>query len=389
MGVNTFHLQLYNKTFLFRNTLIVKTLLMTLIADAPGENLSDIELFFRSSKDLFCIAGFDGYFKKVNPAVLDTLGYTQEELFEKPIKHYIYEEDQLITGAERENLVRGGTLRNFENRYLTKSGDVIWLSWTSVSDVKSELVFAVAKNVTYKKLMEAERIRLYDELHEDYQRFKDLVSTVIHDLRAPATNIVSVFKIYEDLLDAEAPNAEGMALLKTCVDDLNQRLNEQLDRIIDTSQTEAVIDKLDLKTACERSSVALRALIADCGATLQTDFSAAPFVTFNQAYLDSIFLNLITNSIKYARPDVPLIVELKSKPDGDYTQLIVKDNGRGFNKVEFGEKVFQFKQRFHEHANSKGVGLYLIKKHLMQFGGEITVDSEEGLGTTFLIRFKN
>ncbi len=362
---------------------------MTLIADAPGENSSDIELFFRSSKDLFCIAGFDGYFKKVNPAVLDTLGYTQEELFEKPIKYYIHEEDQPITGAERENLMRGGTLRNFENRYLTKGGDVIWLSWTSVSDVKSELVFAVAKNVTYKKLMEAERIRLYDELHEDYQRFKDLVSTVIHDLRAPATNIISVFKIYEELLDSQAPSAEALALLKVCVDDLNQRLNEQLDRIIDTSQSEAMIDKISLKTAFERSSVSLRAIIADCGAKLYTDFNASPYITFNQAYLDSIFLNLITNSIKYARPDVPLTIELKSKPDGDYTQLIFKDNGRGFNNRELGEKVFQFKQRFHEHTNSKGVGLYLVKKHLTQLGGEITVDSEEGVGTTFLIRFKN
>jgi PAS domain S-box-containing protein len=139
------------------------------------QKVFDLEHFFEIAPDLLCIAGFDGYFKKINPAVSKTLGYTAEELFSAPINSFVHPDDQLITSQKRSALVEGQSLLNFENRYLAKDGSIVWLSWTSVPIKKDRLVFAIAKNVTYRKQIEEyDRISSILEMINDdhHRRFK-------------------------------------------------------------------------------------------------------------------------------------------------------------------------------------------------------------------------
>ncbi|WP_255496276.1 helix-turn-helix domain-containing protein [Mucilaginibacter sp. FT3.2] len=114
-------------------------------------NVFDLESFINLSPDLVCVAGFDGYFKKINPAVSETLGYSDEELFSKPISYFIHGDDKLATGRRREEILDGTPLLNFENRYVTKSGEIVWFTWTSIPIKAEQVVFAIAKNITDKK----------------------------------------------------------------------------------------------------------------------------------------------------------------------------------------------------------------------------------------------
>ena len=117
----------------------------------------DVSPFFEMTPDLVCIASKEGYFKKVNRAVIDTLGYEPEELFARPISSFIYPEDQELTHRERMRLIKGAPLLDFQNRYVTKSGAIIWLHWTSIYLPDKEFVFAIAKDVTERKKAEQER----------------------------------------------------------------------------------------------------------------------------------------------------------------------------------------------------------------------------------------
>src|ERR1700712_1016276 len=92
----------------------------------------DLEYFFELSPDLLCVVGYDGYFKKINPAVSKTLGYTDEELFAAPLNFFVHPEDRDITAQKHKAITEGEPLLDFENRYIAKSGAIIWLSWTSV-----------------------------------------------------------------------------------------------------------------------------------------------------------------------------------------------------------------------------------------------------------------
>jgi PAS domain S-box-containing protein len=124
----------------------------------------DLESFINLTPDLICIAGYDGYFKKINPAVSKALGYSDEELFSKPISHFIHTDDKLITGRKREKILNGIPLLNFENRYLTKSGETVWFAWTSIPIKSEQVVFAIAKNITHKKIEASGQLALSNNI---------------------------------------------------------------------------------------------------------------------------------------------------------------------------------------------------------------------------------
>ncbi|RWU10932.1 PAS domain S-box protein [Pedobacter chitinilyticus] len=114
----------------------------------------DLEYFFDLLPDLLFIAGYDGYLKKINPAVSKTLGYSSEELLGSHIDTLVHPEDKELTARKREQLRKGETLFQFENRYLRKDGAVIWLLWTAVPVIRDQIIFAIAKDITDKKSIE-------------------------------------------------------------------------------------------------------------------------------------------------------------------------------------------------------------------------------------------
>jgi len=113
--------------------------------------------FFDLSRDMICIAGFDGYFKRVNPAFERTLGYSQEELLGRPFVEFVHPDDRQSTGEEAGAITGGGRATvQFCNRYLDKEGDVHWLEWASVGVPEEDVIYAVGRDVTDRKLLEQE-----------------------------------------------------------------------------------------------------------------------------------------------------------------------------------------------------------------------------------------
>lgn len=120
----------------------------------------EIELaqIFDFTPVIICVAGFDGYLKRINPAGLELLGYSFEEMSSRPIRSFVHEEDRSRTREEQINLYTGGRQTNFENRYITKQGKIVWLSWSATSAPEHGILYAVAKDITEeKKLRELNR----------------------------------------------------------------------------------------------------------------------------------------------------------------------------------------------------------------------------------------
>ncbi|RYD88760.1 MAG: PAS domain S-box protein, partial [Sphingobacteriales bacterium] len=147
-----------------------------------------LEYLFDLSPDLLCIAGYDGYFKKINPAVSKTLGYTNEELFARPINSFVHPDDQEITSKNRQRIREDNPLINFENRYLTKSGETVWLSWTSMPIKRDQMVFAIAKIINHKKKIE-EYWRISNVLDAGHRQKKTIKEPVpLSEDKAAHTN---------------------------------------------------------------------------------------------------------------------------------------------------------------------------------------------------------
>jgi diguanylate cyclase (GGDEF)-like protein/PAS domain S-box-containing protein len=112
--------------------------------------------FLDLSHDMICVAGFDGYFKRVNPAFERILGYSERELLGRPFVEFVHPDDRERTNEEAGAILDGAGTVQFQNRYLDKQGDVHWIEWATVGIPEDKLIYAVARDVTDRKVLEQE-----------------------------------------------------------------------------------------------------------------------------------------------------------------------------------------------------------------------------------------
>ncbi len=350
----------------------------------------DFERFFNLSPDLLCIAGFDGYFKKINPSVSRLLGYSEDELYARPINDFVHEEDKRMTSEARYNLTKKShPLRNFENRYVTKRGEIVWLAWTSEPVESDQLVFAIAKDVTHKKELEATRIDLLESLTRVNSELKQFTLAASHDLRSPLSTLVMAFEMLDvsRIDDSETKNV--LDILKSTGFTLETTLNKYVDALGAAMSGQSRLEDVDLGESLTDVLQSINPLITRSNAVVRADFSAFSTVCFDRSRMDSILLNLVTNSIRYSKPDVAPIMSIRSEITDGVKRLVVADNGLGIDMEKAADKIFRINQTFHNHRDSKGVGLYLVHSHVKSLGGEISVDSKVDEGTRFTISFKD
>jgi len=352
-----------------------------------GEENYNYEDLFELSPDLFCIVSLEGYFKKVNSSVLKLLGYSSEELYAKPINDFLHADDVAKTNQIRKSLISGELVRNFENRYITKKGDIVWLSWTAKACLETKIIFAVAKDITESKRIDLQINDHLSELTAINKKYKNLSYTTAHDLRPPIDNLISIINLIENDIKTDSKVKKLFELLDQAVHKLKDKLNEYIDDLKQSNLNKVEVESIKFKSCWTETLFLIRNLVEASDAIIETDFEKAPTVTFNKDYLKSIFLNLVSNSIKYAKPGIKPKLLIQSHEENGNVHLTFEDNGQGLDTEKVKDKIFGLHQTFHENADSKGIGLYLVHTHVTSLGGSISVESEPNKGAKFTISF--
>src|SRR5208282_3435236 len=157
----------------------------------------ELDGYFNVSIDLLCIAGTDGYFKRVNPAWEKVLGWSTVELLASPRLEFVHPDDVQRTMDEIERQKQGHDATSFENRYRRKDGSYRWLMWNASSVIQGQWIYAVARDITKRRQLQEELVAAKNDA-ERSNRFKDqFLSTMSHELRTPLNAVLG----FSDLLN--------------------------------------------------------------------------------------------------------------------------------------------------------------------------------------------
>jgi signal transduction histidine kinase len=110
-------------------------------------------------------------------------------------------------------------------------------------------------------------------------------------------------------------------------------------------------------------------------------------IEYPYIYLESILYNLISNAIKYRRPDIQSEVKISTYSESGRVVLEVADNGMGIDLRRYGHQVFKLHKIFHKGHESKGLGLFIMKNQIETLGGSVSVESEPNKGSIFKVVF--
>ncbi len=181
-------------------------LVLGALAGALGVNAArrakakaEVDRLFTLTPDLITVAGFDGFWKRVNPAFETRLGYTEREALARPYLEFVHPDDRERTEAQALRLAEGKTIIAFENRLVCKDGSYRWIEW-AVAPVPGEgVLYGVGRDVTERRQAESELRRLAGE-----QAARRRVATLVATGVSPAEVFSAVAEEVERLLDAQA-----------------------------------------------------------------------------------------------------------------------------------------------------------------------------------------
>jgi PAS domain S-box-containing protein len=357
----------------------------------------DFERFFNLIPDLACIVSTDGYFKKVNPAWETTLGYTHEEVMSTPMLEFIHPDDLERTLGEVAKQSRTYRTKHFVNRYRCKDGSYRILDWTTTFNRDDSTRFGVAKDITEQRRSEEslrqseERLQKAKDAAEAANRSKsEFLANMSHEIRTPMNGVIGLTDLALDtnLSPEQRRYLEGV---KTSANSLLRILNDILDfSKIEAGKLEFEAIEFDVRQTVESMLDLLGVRAAAKNLELACDFGpdVPSRVLGDPGRLRQILVNLTGNAIKFTeRGGVMIRVEQLSETATEVElHFSVKDTGIGIplNKQRHVFSAFaQADSSSTRTFGGTGLGLTISSQLVEMMGGKISLESEEGVGSTF------
>ncbi|GGW22912.1 PAS domain-containing sensor histidine kinase [Arenibacter certesii] len=209
---------------------------------------------------------------------------------------------------------------------------------------------------------------------------------ISHNLRSHSAN----FSMLLEFLIAEQEEAERQKIVGMLTDASNN-LMETLHTLNDivTINSESATSKVEVDLNIQVNKVLnnLNSLLEENKATVITDIPIGTRIHVIPSYLNNILTQIISNSIRYKKPNVNPLIKLGLSYVQNYTVLSIEDNGLGLDMKKYGEKLFGMYKTFHDNQDTKGLGLFIVKNQIETMDGKVNAHSQVGEGTTLNLYF--
>ncbi|KYG82266.1 PAS domain-containing sensor histidine kinase [Roseivirga echinicomitans] len=348
-----------------------------------------LEVIFDNSP-LGIVLSDNGALTKVNQALLDLLGYTHEESKSLRFEDITHAGDlaaskglmQKIQNGEQDTVI-------LKKRYIKKDGTTISaksnLSVVRDSTGKIKYHVIVIEDISEQERAEQQKENLLKRLEKSNNELQEYAHVVSHDLKSPLRSISALVSwIKEDCNDIMHDQGHrNLDLIELTVEKMESLING----ILTYSAIERAKDEERVVSIDETIENIVALLYIPDHITVTVN-KPLPSIYADPTRVQQLFQNLIGNAINYIDKEVGT-VEIDYQDAGKYWIYSIKDNGVGIAK-EYHEKIFGIFQSLNTDPKkgSTGIGLSIVKKIVEQYEGEIYLESEEGVGTTFFLKFK-
>jgi len=379
------------------SAILQKSILYSIERERIQVQMTQSEKRFRSlienSTDGLALLNKDGYIIEMSNTTSKILGYPATEVIGISTPGFLHPEDvRKVFKLFSAVVIETNKVLDADFRVLSPQGEYIWLETNFHNLLHDTAVNAVVLNfrdITSRKKNEEEKKQLISELTKSNAELKQYTYITSHNLRAPLTNLISIINLIEWDKITDDNTRLLLKAFKESTFQLNETLNDLMEAILIKKSGNRKQTALLFSDITDKVTRSLNSLIVHSCATITSNFVNAPTVQFDAVYLESIFTNLLSNALKYASPERRLQVNIQSYLVEDGVELIFADNGIGMDMTVIKERIFGLHQRFHNNADSKGIGLYLVQSQMNALGGSIKVTSTINVGTTFTLKFKN
>jgi PAS domain S-box-containing protein len=388
---------------------------------AAALNAEGIDRFFAISPGLLSVAGFDGYFKMLNPAWEKALGYSVAELCSKPYLDLVHPDDRAKATDEAIDIRGGETVFRFTNRYRCKDGSYRWLEWMATPSPAHHLIYASARDVT-------ERVRMEQGLRDSYHRlmqmmanrdamlqacsdnnttlartndalsgkndtlvelgrFKEEVAAmIVHDLKNPLSVIVANYDYILEEFEGSADCLDALRSSQTA----GQRMLRLLANLVDVGRLEGGTlnvrpSEINLLELLESVAEQRRVLATSGNIEIVVAPSSEANVTADADLVTRTLENIFDNALRHTPRGGMIEIELREL--GLNVEIRIGNSG---GAIPVGARHTIFEKYCQATSNlghvNLGLGLYFCRLAIEAQGGGIWVEETNRMPTVFCIR---
>lgn len=324
------------------------------------------------------------------PSVSDALSFYHEEYKEQ------------ITEAFQKAVEQGITY-DLELKMVTAKGREIWVRAIGepVADENGKIykVQGLFQDVDLRRKREIEIESLNHELEKRVmartselesanEELEQLTTIATHDLKSPLANIEGYLLYTKDHISEDNPKVnESIEWMSKSITEAKSKISNLVR--VSKFRNETIKEKEVIHVDQVLSKLIETAIPGLDRKHVQINLKDAPNIWFPRSDFESVFQNLLTNAVKYQSDKRPLEISITAKIKKEWTTITFSDNGLGIDLELQKDKLFKMFQRFHDHREGDGLGLYLVKKILLRNGADIELESQIDQGTTFHLKFPN
>lgn len=282
--------------------------------------------------------------------------------------------------------IASGKVWQGDIRNKAKDGSYYWVA-TTITPFKDahglpNMFVSIRFDISRQKNLEFElekqlknRESMLIQLQEQNKQLEDFCHIISHNLRAPLSNLSMLSDLITESEDSEEKD-DYFDKIKQVSAFLQETFEELVSSLQIRNDAEIAQEEVDFDDSFERIRIAFQAEILESEAQIETDFVGVPDIRYPKKYLESIFMNLLSNALKYRSTERQTKIKFTTYIEQDWIVLECIDNGLGLNIEKHRDKLSKLRKTFHKHPQAKGFGLFITRTQVESLGGRIDIDAK-------------